>query len=153
MAILLNSADELHDHRLRRLYDYWHEKRGSRLMPSREDIDPVDIAFCLGYLCLIDVEAGDKLRFKFRVDGSNCVSISGMEMTGRYVDEIELSDYREVMETAYRQIYETKAPHYYSDDEIWDDRRYRTEGILLPLSNNDDAVNMLIDVVLPRAVR
>lgn len=152
MAILLNSADELHDHRLRRLYDYWHEKRGTRRMPSREDIDPIDIAFCLGYLCLVDVEPGDPLRFRFRVDGSNCVSISGVEMTGRYVDEIPLTDYRLIMETAYRQIYLTKAPHYYIDDEIWDDRRYRTEGILLPLSNDDDVVNMLIDVVLPRAV-
>jgi hypothetical protein len=152
MAILLNSADELHDHRLRRLYDYWHEKRGSRLMPSREDIDPVDIAFCLGYLCLVDVEAGDPLRFRFRVDGSNCVSISGLEMTGRYVDEIPLTEYRLIMENAYRQIFLTKAPHYYVDDEIWDNRRYRTEGVLLPLSNDDDVVNMLIDVVLPRAV-
>ncbi|HEX9446921.1 MAG TPA: PAS domain-containing protein, partial [Dongiaceae bacterium] len=138
MAILLNSVDELSDERLRRLYGYWDEKRGSRRMPSRDDIDPVDLAFCLGYLCLIDVEGGDPLRFKFRVDGSNCVSISGMEMTGRYVDEIPLPDYRLVMETAYSQIYHTKAAHYYIDDEIWDDRRYRTEGILLPLSNDDD---------------
>lgn len=153
MAILLSSVDELGDERLQRLYVYWQEKRGSRLMPSRDDIDPIDLTYCLGYLCLVDVEAGEPPRFRFRVDGSNCVSISGIEMTGRYVDEIPLSDYRAVMESAYRSIYTTKLPHYYNDDEIWDDRHYRTEGILLPLSSDGLTVNMLIDVVLPRIVK
>lgn len=153
MAILLSSIDELGDERLQRLYVYWQEKRGSRRMPSREDIDPVDLTFCLGYLCLIDVEPGNPLRFRFRVDGSNCVSISGIEMTGRYVDEIPLTEYSKVTEIAYRQICVTKAPHYYIDDEIWDNRQYRIEGILLPLSNDGETVNMLIDVVLPRIVK
>jgi hypothetical protein len=153
MAILLSSVDELGDERLQRLYVYWQEKRGSRRMPSREDIDPVDLTFCLGYLCLIDVEPGNPLRFRFRVDGSNCVSISGIEMTGRYVDEIPLTEYRKITEIAYRQICVTKAPHYYIDDEIWDNRQYRIEGILLPLSNDGETVNMLIDVVLPRIVK
>lgn len=153
MAILLRSLDELRDDRLQQLYLYWQEKRGSRQMPSRDDIDPVDLTFCLGYLCLVDVEEGSPLRFRFRVDGSNCVGISGIEMTGRYVDEIPLPDYRTVMENAYREIYLTKAPHYYIDDEIWDNRRYRIEGILLPLSSDGVKVNMLIDVVLPRMIR
>ena len=152
MASLLRSLDDLHDERLRRLYLYWQEKRGARGMPSRNDIDPVDLPFCLGYLCLVDVEHSDPMRFRFRVDGSNCVNISGIEMTGRYVDEIPQSDYRTVMETAYRQLALTKAPYFYADDEVWDGRRYRTEGILLPLSPDDQTVNMLIDVVLPRAV-
>lgn len=153
MAVLLSSVDELGDERLQRLYIYWQEKRGSRRMPSRDDIDPLDLTFCLGYLCLIDVEPGNPLRFRFRVDGSNCVSISGVEMTGRYVDEIPLPDYSKVMEHAYHQIFVTKAPHYYIDDEVWDNRQYRIEGILLPLSSDGVTVNMLIDVVLPRIVK
>jgi hypothetical protein len=28
---------------LRILWSYWNERRGSRAMPSRKDIDPVDI--------------------------------------------------------------------------------------------------------------
>ncbi|HVJ43604.1 MAG TPA: PAS domain-containing protein [Dongiaceae bacterium] len=150
MANLLRSISELGDERLRQLYRYWDEKRGSRRMPSRGDIDPLDLSYCLGYLCLVEIEAVDPLRFRFRVDGSNCVEISGIEMTGRYVDEIPQSEYRTIMEDAYRQIYLTKAPHFYADDEVWDDRRYRTEGLLLPLSDDDSSVNMLIDVVLPR---
>ena len=152
MATMLRSLDDLRDERLRRLYLYWQDKCGSRRMPSREDVDPVDLTYCLGYLCLVDVEPGEPPRFRFRVDGSNCVNISGIEMTGRYVDEIPQSDYRTVMETAYRQLARTKAPHFYADDEVWDDRRYRTEGLLLPLSNDGETVNMLIDVVLPRIV-
>ncbi|HVJ35323.1 MAG TPA: PAS domain-containing protein [Terriglobia bacterium] len=150
MAILLSSIDDLHNERLRRLYRYWQEKRGSRGMPRRSDIDPLDLSFCLGYLCLVEIEDDHSLRFRFRVDGSHCVEISGIEMTGRYVDEIPQSEYRTITENAYRQIFLTKAPHFYLDDEIWDNRRYRIEGLLLPLSDDGKTVNMLIDVMLPR---
>jgi hypothetical protein len=150
MATVLRSTEELRDERLKQLYRYWDNKRGTRHMPRRSDIDPIDLTYCLGYLCLIEVEPGEPPRFRFRVDGSNCAIISGIEMTGRYVDEIPLSEYRTVMENAYRQIYLTKLPHFYADDEVWDERRYQTEGLLLPLSNDDKNVNMMIDVVLPR---
>jgi len=153
MATVLRSIEELHDDRLRQLYRYWDGKRGARHMPRRSDIDPIDLAYCLGYLCLIEVEPSEPPRFRFRVDGSNCALISGIEMTGRYVDEIPLSEYRTVMENAYQQIYLAKVPHFYADDEVWDDRRYQTEGLLLPLSDDDKTVNMMIDVVLPRLMK
>lgn len=152
MASVLRSVEELNDERLRQLFRYWESKRGKRRMPSRSDIDPIDLSYCLGNLCLIEVEQSEPPRFRFRVDGSNCVHISGIEMTGRYVDEIAQVDYRKAMENAYSQIYATKLPHFYRDDEIWDNRRYQTEGLLLPLSGDDRTVNMMIDVVLPRLV-
>src|SRR5262249_25384775 len=105
MAAMLRSIEELRDERLRQLYRYWYSKRRTRHMPQRSDIDPVDLTYCLGYLCLIEIEPGEPPRFRFRVDGSNCALISGIEMTGRYVDEIPLPEYRAVMESAYRQIY------------------------------------------------
>lgn len=152
MATVLRSIEELRDERLKQLYRYWDGKRGGRQMPGRSDIDPVDLAYCLGYLCLIEVEPGEPPRFRFRVDGSNCALMSGIEMTGRYVDDIPPSEYRTVMETAYREIYRTKLPHFYADDEVWDGRRYQTEGLLLPLSSDNKTVNMMIDVVLPRPI-
>jgi hypothetical protein len=149
MALPLRSVDQLHDERLRRMYNYWNLKRDGKLMPSRSDIDPVDLSFCLGYLCLAEVVHDPGPRFRFRVDGSNCVGVSGIELTGRFVDEIPLQDYREVTQQAYERIIDTKQPHFYLDDEVWDSRHYQVEGLLLPLSPDGVNVNMIIDVMLP----
>jgi PAS domain len=46
---------DLIDPLLQRLYDYWDEKRRARAMPSRADIDPLEMAFILGYVSLVDV--------------------------------------------------------------------------------------------------
>jgi hypothetical protein len=49
--------------RFRRLYDYWHEKRGTRAMPSRADIDPLELKGVLGWVLLLDVDwSGPRLR-------------------------------------------------------------------------------------------
>ena len=34
--------------KLQQLFDYWSAKRGGREMPSRADIDPLDLAFVIG---------------------------------------------------------------------------------------------------------
>ncbi len=153
MALPLDSMGQLQDKRLKQVYQYWDAKRGSRLMPSRADIDPVDLSFCLGYLCLAEVVNGARLRFRFRVDGSNCVGLSGIELTGKFVDEIPLQDYRDVTQNAYTQIVVTRRPHFYLDDEVWDNRHYQVEGLLLPLATDGEEVNMIIDVMLPSIMR
>jgi hypothetical protein len=43
---------------LRNLYDYWNARRGSRPMPARGDLDPIDLKAVLPLLILIDVVGG-----------------------------------------------------------------------------------------------
>jgi hypothetical protein len=45
----------------RDLYAYWFSKRGSRSMPARGDVNPVDIPLLLPYLILVE-RAGEQLR-------------------------------------------------------------------------------------------
>ena len=87
----LDQADTLRaaivDPLLQRLYDYWQERRCSRPMPSRSDIDPVDMRFILGNLLLIDVLAGPR-RFRVRLHGTNLVHRAGYEMTGKMLEQL-----------------------------------------------------------------
>jgi hypothetical protein len=46
---------DLVDPLLQHLYDYWDEKWRGRAMPSRADIDPLEMTFILGYVSLVDV--------------------------------------------------------------------------------------------------
>ena len=48
---------------------YWNDIRGTRLMPSRRDIDPVEIPHLLRNLALVDVLA-DVPDFRYRLIGT-----------------------------------------------------------------------------------
>jgi hypothetical protein len=50
---------------LRSLHAYWNRKRAGRLMPTRADIDPVELRQHLGNLVLIEpVPAEDDFRYR-----------------------------------------------------------------------------------------
>jgi hypothetical protein len=51
--------------KLQQLFDYWAAKRGERKMPSRADIDPLELSFIIGNLILVDVIVGNPLGFAF----------------------------------------------------------------------------------------
>lgn len=73
--------------RLRQLVQYWSLKRGGQRMPSRADIDPVDIPRLLPYLRLVDVLREPEIRFRYRLIGTAIVERMGIDITGRYIDE------------------------------------------------------------------
>jgi hypothetical protein len=68
----------------RDLYDYWHACAQSRPLPSRYDIDPVDIPHLLPGLSLLDT--GPELEtLRYRLAGTRVREIYGTEITGRSV--------------------------------------------------------------------
>jgi PAS domain-containing protein len=79
--------------RLRRLYAYWRERKGDRRMPARRDIDPIDFAYLLGNIMLVDV-IRDPLRFRVRLHGTALVRLSAYELTGKLLDELPDTAYR-----------------------------------------------------------
>ena len=130
----LDDPSQMIASKLRALHGYWNAKRRARAMPARSDIDPVDLPPLLPNLMLVDV-AGDPLRFRFRLVGTEIVSRHGMELTGRDLEDIGLgtelgavrSQYevtvREAAPTYCRHALETKAGKY-----------LRYERLLLPPS-------------------
>ena len=77
---------------------YWRGKIKSGRLPSRADIDPVEIPSLLRHIILWEVEHSP-LRFRGRLVGSHIVAMSGRDSTGRYIDYI---DDNGVIEAEYR---------------------------------------------------
>lgn len=73
------------DRRLADAYAYWLRKAAGRPMPSRADIDPVDIPNLLPDVMLVDV-VGD--RYRYRLIGTENTLAQGINATGRYLDEV-----------------------------------------------------------------
>ena len=72
--------------RVRAIYRYWDGKRNGRLMPSRADLDPVDIPKLLPDICLVDV-VPDARRYVYRLIGTNECAMRGRDPTGQAVKD------------------------------------------------------------------
>lgn len=129
-----------------RLLDYWNEKRGQRQFPSRSDLDPIDFAYALGNIVLVEL-VGHRLRF--RLDGANLAQSFDHDLTGEFVDEMEPVSFRESVDYLYRETIRRRAPiHYFRTAELTH-RRLSYEAICLPLSADGQSISMIFDVMAP----
>ncbi|CAN0453807.1 unnamed protein product, partial [Phaeothamnion confervicola] len=65
------TAETIEHPKSKRVLEYWLAKAAGRAMPSRAEIDPLELGDVLGNLCLVDVTGDAPPRFRYRVDGSN----------------------------------------------------------------------------------
>jgi hypothetical protein len=87
----------------RDLYGYWRACAQSRPIPSRYDIDPVDIPHLLPGLSLLD--AGEELEaLRYRLAGTRVREIYGTEITGRTVFDTGLQHKRDYWRSVYRKV-------------------------------------------------
>lgn len=131
---------------LKKLYDYWSEKAGDRAMPSRGDLDPIiDIPELTSNIWLVDVER-DPPGFRFRLLGTEVVAQYGMDFTGKRLDEMDFGGHREAIQRDYEETVRWKQPTYRSHIiEIEETmRRLPYERVLLPLSDDGEAVDMIL---------
>jgi hypothetical protein len=133
----------VHPH-LQRLYQYWAEKRGERAMPSRADIDPLDMRFAIGNLILIDVIEGSAPQFRIRLHGSNLSERVGFDLTGKMLDALPHPEFRELTRQSFTKVAKTKKPLHAYRDRVLDDRRRHYETLILPLSSDGDRVDLIL---------
>jgi hypothetical protein len=147
---------DLRDSRLRSLYEYWERKRGSRPMPSRADLDPLEMGPWLGNLLMIDV--GEDGSYVYRLYGTKFVESFGVDMTGRPLDELP-AEQRERVRADYETVRASRQPRgrlYTAAFEVpqlgrsavppggRDQQVVTWERLVLPLSDGGERVAILL---------
>src|SRR4030095_6769066 len=80
--------DQLSDPDLVRFYDYWLTLCGSRPMPSRRDIDPLQIPPVYRPDSMLIEISHQPRRYRYRLVGTHVVTASGEDRTGRSFDDV-----------------------------------------------------------------
>ncbi len=133
---------EIHDARLRRLYDYWVAKKGDRRAPARADIAPEDIVDVLPWVILME-RVGDRLRY--RLVGDEFRQIYGARLMGMFIDEVDLDHITAAYVGEYAQGIETFAPVVRRWQFTKNSGRYLDyERLILPLSPDGLTINMFL---------
>jgi hypothetical protein len=138
--------DELSDPALVRFYDYWQSLCGSRPMPARREIDP--LAAPRGFLpniMLIDI-LHEQQRYRYRLIGSNIVTATGENRTGRFFDEVGFFQSYPTVFPHYEAVVKTGRPHYSPEPftNFISQTAYEAERLILPLSDDGRRVDTLL---------
>ncbi len=119
------------------LLDYWKRIKGERLMPKRDDFDPIDLPKVIPFLSLEDV-LYDPIRFRVRLVGGE--TSSARNSKGKFLDEFEGTE--EII-AMLKQMLERKAPYYYVSAINWDERSYKTySSLIVPFSEDGERVTL-----------
>jgi hypothetical protein len=131
---------------LRDLHRYWEARRSGRAMPSRADMDPVELPRALlPNLFLVDVE-GSPPRFRYRLVGTELTAVMRRELRGRYIDEMPFL-FRKFALPAYAEVMARAAPTYREINAIEALWRIRYKRLLLPLSEDGARINMILGAI------
>ncbi len=129
---------------LRQLHEDWQARRRGRPLPARADFDPIDLKYVLGKLLLVDV-LREPLQFRFRLVGTELVKHSGVDLTGRTLDDYPDPEYREFMRQLYTAAVTAQRPLSSIQTRlILDGRLRRYEALLLPLAGDGVTIDMLM---------
>ncbi len=133
---------------LRALLAYWEDKRGTRAMPARADIDPTEIPQLLPHIVLVDT--ADSLGgFRYRLFGTALCKGFEHDKTGKVFSEMPRIDNFDEVYGGYWLTYLDKAPHYFHGQIVLQDKGYiRYSRLTLPLSSDGDRVNMILGGVV-----
>lgn len=134
----------VHSERIRKLNAYWLTKAKGGV-PSRSEIDPVDVRELLPNLMMIDM-VGDPVRFRYRLVGTRVVQYTGFDFTGRCLDEMVFQG-RDFIEQCYRRMLAEKRPVFGHYAWLVRSRHFgQCEFGLFPLSDGGATVNRGISI-------
>jgi len=133
------------DPRLEQVYLYWRRKASGRAMPSRVDIDPIEIPKLLPDVML--VERHEDGRYRYRLIGTENTRAHGMNATGRFLDEVLPGpDYAGHVLGLYDECVRERRP-LYSECLFFPPGRHEperhTKVLFAPLSPDGVTVNMV----------
>ena len=128
-------------------FDYWNKKRGSRRMPSRQDIDPAEIVKILPYVYLVDVQQ-DPLDFRYRLIGTEMDEHMSRRYTGMWMSEVPHQKPPSRIWANCLQVVEQRAPLSGDTPYVGKNKDFLSaEDLIMPLSDDDETVDVLFVTV------
>lgn len=134
---------------------YWQSKCGTRSMPCRADIDPIELKPFIANMLIVEVvrTAEGARDYIYRLIGTREAEARGYDPTGRRVAESFFGRSRETALRNYDVVAEHKIPHFDSVRYTTKDGMQRDdEELFLPLSDDGEIVNRILVYVVTTMV-
>lgn len=143
------NPDVLENETLAFLHNYWKEKRGARLMPSRADIKASELREHLGWVMLVEA-LPDLSEFRYKLIGTLVTQYFLSDSTGKTVAEafakVERPDVStKAVSAMFRKCTRDRVIVHCFGDAGWIGRGFESFNcICLPLSDDGETANMIL---------
>ncbi len=141
--------------KLRLVFDYWSGLKAKLgRLPALDEIDLMDLWRVAPNLFILDLERStdSRDRFLWRYWGTTLVNFTGVELTGKRLDQTHAEEAVVEAVAAYRWVLESGKPHYWQRgvriNETGKDF-LRFERIALPLLDRDRKPGHILGVAVP----
>ncbi len=124
---------------------YWEDRRRDRGLPSRADIDPLDIPDLLPQVFLVDV-ARAPLDFRYRLVGTQIVRHSAADYTGKSLNELPEQCPPSRIWSLFQRVVEERRPFSAEIPYVHIPGK-SVEMQAMPLSDDGTTVNMIFGMV------
>ena len=91
------------------LNHWWCSKGGPAVVPDRSAVDPVDLKALLANILLAEAEH-DPFRIRYRLQGTKVTEITGIDITGHYLDELLSVEPDQPWQEHYLSVYRSRRP-------------------------------------------
>jgi hypothetical protein len=134
--------------RFQELATYLAAKAPNGKLPGRQHVDPIEIPRLLPYLSLVDVvRDARRLRYRFRLVGTDVVAKTATDVTGKWVEEAFPAEAAAAIIRAYDGVVATRTPHHWANVMAVPGREHiHFERIVFPLAGDGETIDMLIGV-------
>ena len=139
---------DIPDKRLRKLAGYWYSRRTGHALPSRDDVDPIDLPNgVLPNMILLDIVGSARYRrFRFRLVGTAIYTHVGRELTGLHIDEALPEPYLSYVSFTHTTAADQRLPVY--SETLYHDQGNFVNGItyrlVLPLASDGETADMIM---------
>lgn len=143
-ATAVSGAPEIENAMLRRLFQYWAEKKGERKAPARRDINPVEIPDLLGFVNMYDVQ-DDSGDYRVRLNGTEVAQMLGQEITGRLCSTIVSGEDATRCKAAFGMAVDKCVPVVVGTSLAFCGKPYMAQTVVvLPLSSDGQHIDVLL---------
>ena len=134
-------------------YEYWLKRRPLEGVPRRQDIDPTDFPRLLPRIAVIGAEAAGKagrLQYRYRLAGTEIVTRSGRDPTGKTFEELYDGDYLKRATALYDRLRKGAEPHFSEHVYPVDngDGFFKYDRLILPLATDRGKVDQFLMLIV-----
>src|SRR5262245_4119938 len=136
--------------------NYWCAKRKGRAMPSRPDIDPLELRRLLPNIYLIDVVKTS--LYRYWIIGTTNSHRLRRNATGSFADKAIFGEHAHLIVEMYDHVVESRSPIINRARSFWTEVDWLNyTSVIMPLSPDGENVTMLLGVMdfwlTPRQLR
>lgn len=140
-----NSSLEIQTRLVQDGYSYWRSKCVNDRLPSRSDIDPIEIPRLMSHAVMLDVKREPELDFRYRLIGTYVAEHMHIDHTGSWFSEIEHKKAPSEIWKNCKHVVETGKAYLSGTPYIGPHQGYlQAEDIFLPLADDGKTVDTLL---------